>query len=708
MSTYIRGHARAGLAAFAVMALTLVAAGCGDSSRSVQASVPLSGPGRQLHRLFPGLHVRYGGVASLASATPPASAALPGANDLLAAGPATLAATDLGIFRSTDGGTSWRRMLSGFAGWSLTRAGGGYAAIGNLPGKVNLGPPVLAVSRDGVRWRIKRITAVRSQTGSLVPGSGYRLALSGLGPRATGIAVPDITSGFLPAPVLRSSDGGLTWRRVGRDLPQGGFSGVAVTGGGQAAFVTAPGHGASCAGAVYRSADGGATWSLLPASCEPYPLMALQFIDARHGFAAGGLSFKVGGGAVVESTSDGGRTWRTLLRTRTDNGGGSPSTVGYVRLDMVSARAGWALAGGCEIGENGPCDGTVVVTADGGHHWTYTGQDATGIAGLGPRVALAGDDRMATLGRTADGGRTWSEQSPPSWIATSAFSGAGATDVWATSLGDFVSASAGSAWVRADQLMSGRYAYESWLAGSPHRLLGYTEAMRVVSSADGGQTFTTSRVPDNNGDDILQAAALGTGGRAIAVTGSDAQCASQAQIKRTEKLKPGWKPPSGASTLFTSTDGGTHWNSAGFVLPFGVQSPTSATVNGPLIAIIDACNRLELSTDGGLRWHAEAIAKTLSCTVSALWLSCQAGNGGFWVLHSADRGATWTAFWLRAAAAANGMSVIGSTPWPTITPGGVFPTGPAAAVMPAGGSLWRTTDGGRSWRQSWPALGRLG
>ena len=703
MSTYIRSHARAGLSAFAVTALMVVAAGCGGLARGVDRSVPLSGLGRQLHRLFPGLHVRYGGVARLTPATPPASAALPGANDLLAAGPATLAATDLGIFRSTDGGATWRQVLSGFSGWSVTAAGGGYAALGNLPGQVNLGPPALALSRDGVRWRIKRITAMRSRAGGAVPGGGYRLALSGLGPHATGIAVPNITVGFYPAPVLRSSDGGLTWRRVGRDLPPGGFSGVVVTSGGHAAFVTAPGHGARCAGAVYRSTDGGATWSLLPASCEPYPLMALQFVDARHGFAAGGLSLKAGGGAVMESTSDGGRTWRTVLHTRMDNDSGA-STAGYVRLDMVSARAGWAIAGGCEIGENGPCDGTVVVTADGGHHWTYTPQGATSLAGLGPRVALAGDDRLATLGRTADGGRTWSDQSPPRWIATSAFSGAGAAHVWATSLGDFLSTSAGSAWVRADQLETTPYAYENWLAASPDRLLGYTEAMQVVSSNDGGQTFTTSRIPDNNGNDILQAAALGSGGRAIAVAGEDTDCTSRAQVRRAEKLKPGWKPPSGASTLFTSTDGGTHWNGTGYELPFGVQSPTSATVDGPLIAIIDACNRLQLGTDGGLRWRAEAIYKTLSCTVSGLWLSCQASYGGFWVLHSADGGATWTAFWLRAAAAANGISLVGPSPSPTITPSGVFPAGPTAAVMPAGGSLWRTTDGGRSWRQSWPPL----
>lgn len=509
---------------------------------------------------------------------------------------------------------------------------------------------------------------------------------------------------FYPAPVLRSSDGGLTWRRIGRGLPPGGFSGVAVTGGGHAAFVTAPGHGPSCTGAVYRSADGGATWSVLRASCEPYPLMAVQFIDARHGFAAGGLSFKAGGAAVVESTSDGGLTWLTVLRTRTGNGSIPPPAIGYVRLDMVSARAGWAIAGGCEIGQNGPCDGTVVATADGGHHWTYTSQGATSVAGLGPRVALAGDDRMAALGRTADGGRTWSKQSPPRWIATSAFSGAGAADVWATSVGDIFSTSAGSAWVPADQLGTARFAYERWLAGSPGRLLGYTEAVQVISSRDGGQTFTTSRVPDTSQGDILLAAALGTGGHAIAVTGPGAQCPSQAQVKRTEKLKPGWKPPSSASTLFTSTDGGAHWNRTGSVLPFGVPVLASAAVDGPLIAIVDACNQIQVSTDSGLRWHAEAIAQTVSCTASALWLSCQAGQGGFWVLHSADRGATWTAFWLPAAAAANGMPLIGPNPWPVSTPGGVYPTGPAAAVMPAEGSLWRTTDDGRSWRQSWPPL----
>lgn len=627
-----------------------------------------------------------------------------------------IAATDLGIFRSTDGGATWQRVLGGVDAWSLTEAAsGGYAAIGNLPGKPNVGPAVLATSADGVHWRVRKITAPRS----VIPlGGGYRFAMSGIGPRATAIAVSDTTWAFYSSPALRSTDGGLTWTRIGHTLPRGGFNGAAFTDNGRVAFVTAPGPGKPvpnqhCAGAVYRSTDKGATWSLLPSSCEPHPLTALQFINARQGLAAGGLGYKEGGALVVESTSDGGRTWRTILR-KASNLAGPPAYIGIVRLDMVSARDGWAIAGGCEGGQNGPCAGGVLETTDGGYRWQRTSQGANSLVGLGAagRVALAGDDRSTTMASTTDGGLTWTQQTRPSWISTSAFSGTGSSQVWVTNLGDFLSSDAGSTWTSADRLRTARYANESWLAGSPDRLLGYTESMDVVTSADGGQTFTTSRVPEGNKSDSLLAVALGTAGRAIAVTGAGAggDCLSPAQVKRTEKLKPGWKPPSGASTLYTSGDAGAHWNGAGAVLPFGVQTLSPAAADGSLIAIIDACNKLEVSADGGSRWHAEAISKTVFCTVSALarsagrgelWLTCQSGQGGFWVLHSADGGATWTAFWLPAAAAVNGMSLFGPGPGPVINPGGAFATEPGGAVMPAGGSLWRTTDGGRSWRQSW-------
>lgn len=93
------------------------------------------------------------------------------------------------------------------------------------------------------------------------------------------------------------------------------------------------------------------------------------------------------------------------------------------------------------------------------------------------------------------------------------------------------------------------------------------------------------------------------------------------------------------------------------------------------------------------------------CEVSVLrhevWLSCQSDTNAFWVLHSKDGGATWTVYRLPEAAAANGMSSgVGTAV--SIGQASVFAAGTDSAIIPAGGSIWRTTDGGRSWTQSWP------
>ncbi|HEY2315651.1 MAG TPA: hypothetical protein VGH96_18735, partial [Streptosporangiaceae bacterium] len=214
----------------------------------------------------------------------------------------------------------------------------------------------------------------------------------------------------------------------------------------------------------------------------------------------------------------------------------------------------------------------------------------------------------------------------------------------------------------------------------------------VYSSNDGGRTGFTAAIPGGAAGNPLLVVALGSGGPAIAVTGQGAQCLSPAGIAKVEKSKPGWKPPPGASVLYASADGGARWTSAGSVLPFGVGFDAAAAVDGTRMAIIDACGRLQLSTSAGARWHAQSLGQATFCTVSELgieiWLACQASNRT-WVLHSADGGTSWMAY--RLPAAASGIS-------------GIFATRPGAAVMPIGGSIWRTADGGKSWNQSWPVI----
>jgi hypothetical protein len=167
-SRLLRGVVVAGLLGLAAGCVSvsntpLVPAGGGPAAAAVRH------PGGPL----PGLRYRYGGTATLTATSPPASAALPGANDVLVAGRAAgsparpggavlLAAADSGIWRSADSGATWQRMLSGIQAWSVTpMTGGGYAAIGVSPrpgaprGSGGVRQPEQAPSADAVSRHTK-------------------------------------------------------------------------------------------------------------------------------------------------------------------------------------------------------------------------------------------------------------------------------------------------------------------------------------------------------------------------------------------------------------------------------------------------------------------------------------------------------------------------------------------------------------------------
>jgi len=665
---------------------------------------------------LPGLRYRYGGTATLTATSPPASAALPGANDLLVAGGSAgsaarpdgtvlLAAADSGIWRSADSGASWQRVLSGIQAWSLTpMAGGGYAALGVVPGPgapgltAGVSQPELATSTDGVRWHMTKVPEPSAQA---LFGYGYRFVLSGTGPASAGVAVPDPGAMMAgAAAAYRTADGGRYWTALpltapgasGAEGSNGADGGAAMLPDGRTVFVTAPGPGTGCAGAVYESRDGGATWALLSGSCQPYPLQDVQFTSGSDGYAVGGLTPKFGGGQVVEATTDGGLTWRVLYRT-----GSSPAAPapGFLRIDMPAtgrggSERGWAVAGGCTGGQNGPCPGPVYVTTDGGAQWRATGQLALSVAGLGGSSAVAADPWIAAI--TSDGGQTWKGQTRPETTQTLAFAGMGGYQFWSTSLGTDASADGGKQWAPVPAFpapLAAQITGLTWQATPPSALFGYEAGgSQAWASGDGGRTWTASTVPGGATSPVL-AAALGSGGAAYAVSGPSADCLSPPQLKKIQQLKPGWTPPSGAPVLYASSDAGGRWNASRLMLPFGVQIGAAMAASGSRIAIIDACGRLELSGDAGQHWTGQSLGTAPICTVSMLgiqmWLDCQTSDGT-WSLHSADGGATWLAYRL---------------PAPADQAPGIFPTGAGNAVMPIGGALWRTSDGGKSWIESW-------
>ena len=699
-------------------------AGCAPAASSRGAPyrasrVPLPARSRGI---FPGLRYTYRGVARLRYASPPASAALAGANDLLATGPAAiLAATNTGIYRSADGGRTWARVFTGprLWGWSALDAmpGGGYAALGERLGRgmrvqdggVTAGTappaPVIAFSADGIHWRLRTARSPFAYGGPVLLQD--QIALSGSGPHAIGFAVPDPIQTFFGSPPLRTTDGGRTWARLA--APQDA-TGLSLLPGGRTVYVTATGPaalGSSCYGAVYQSTDAGATWHLLASSCEPYPLMAVQFTDARRGFAAGGQNVKFGGGQVFEATVDGGRTWQTRWRTRPENG--PVSDNGIVRIAMTGLRNGFVLTGGCTDGENGPCGGTVYATTDGGFRWLHTTQGAAmpgalSVAVLGSGRAIAAGPAGAGTAITSDAGLTWTAEDPAAWVGTGAYSASGSTALWSNSLGTYLTTDAGRHWAPVTLPAARGWRYATWLATAPDDLLGIEpndQDYATLTSADGGLHWTRALIARRvSPADTLVGFALGTGPDAVALVGPGSECLSAAQVTKIQQSKPGWSPPSGASLLFTSADGGAHWRKASADLPFGVSDAVDVAVSGPRIAVTDSCYRLELSPDSGRHWRAEALGHGQFCLISEfgreIWLTC-----GSWLLHSTDGGARWMLYRLPAAAAARHSAALGGVAYPFT---GVYATGPDSAVTPDGGSLLLTTDGGRTWTQRWPPL----
>lgn len=209
--------------------------------------------------------------------------------------------------------------------------------------------------------------------------------------------------------VVHSPDGGATWQVD--SIPGGAAMDL------RAIHARSPlvAHVAATAGRIWRTTDGGKSWSLRYQSADTTMFLdAITFFDNDRGMALGD---PMGGRFVILVTKDGGGTWSeapAASRPAALDGEAAFAASG-TSLVVAGSRFGWLGTGGNAA--------RVFRTIDGGVTWTVSPSAIPARAGSGGVFSVAFADPMhgivvggdyerpdsshGTAALTSDGGATW-------------------------------------------------------------------------------------------------------------------------------------------------------------------------------------------------------------------------------------------------------------------------------------------------------------
>lgn len=289
------------------------------------------------------------------------------------------------LFRTDDGGKSWKKTWSGDE-TGISRIGFFDKNTGVvLPGLWFLTPKIYRTT-DG--------------------GNSFNQLAEGLDLNFTTLAFPDVKTGFASNTkgIIKSIDGGLTWKQS----LEATFSYIdQIT-----FFNTKEGlavmRGDDGSGTIYRTGNGGETWTSSPLKVDGYA-QKIVFTDMNTIFAA---VIEVDDKNVLKSV-DGGQTWKTVMTY-------PGKAFDFYDLHFTDSKNGWALGTMVLLGAPPEAYPTVFIkrTTDGGETWEENvlyGQsmpsNLTFVDPLHGWYVSNTNDTSRVMSRTSDGGKTW-EQLP--------------------------------------------------------------------------------------------------------------------------------------------------------------------------------------------------------------------------------------------------------------------------------------------------------
>jgi len=566
-------------------------------------------------------------------------------------------------------------------------------------------PDVLLVSTDGgSSWRSAR-----------APG---QIWLGGLSCPAEAVCYASAETRGKPNRrfLIDTSDGGLNWA-AGPKAPPGSLGAISCPSIDQCFVIGGP-------SGLALTTDSGVSWQLehdSTRSAEALPLSVIQCATPSRclglGEAVGPL--RPGRGfpwmaLYAVSTTDGGKSWRHAL-VQDD----------YSQMVMPGITAAGCMDGGSFCVAVG-ARGTIGVTRDGGLHWSPTAERRGPFEALDSATCAAAVGCLIAGTALDGGGLIASVQTAPVRSDALAYSGSSAPAQYAVVARLH---SLGGEWTSLSCPDSGYCVAVG--GGQSQEPALFAE---VMTSSDGGWSWTEQRPPSG----VLGLAAVDCPSVSRCYATGLALLPRKQQTLLTNEV----------AVVLESVNGGRLWRrvgaAPGLVYLNAISCPALATcfaVGDTVTGEDGSSDAVVVTTDGGARWHEEAVPAVqsgillsdISCpSVSNCWV-----GGGSGLLATTDGGLTWQELdsgWVDSLSCPSvrrcvAMGVSGGEGWELVGSGlrDHFVTGSAPAFQPgssgvcpsatvciAAGStgevLSRATafvsrDGGRSWADlSLPSL----